>query len=132
MTSVFGIALSGLNAAAKRFAVSANNTANVDSTKQYNNGQLVNEPYHAQQAYTLSSSLGGVYKVEVKDAYPPTKTVFNPNAENADENGASQVPNVDIANEMILQRVASYDFKANLKSIQAHDNMLKNLLDIKS
>jgi flagellar basal-body rod protein FlgC len=132
MTFAFGISTSGLHASAKRIAVAADNIANVNSTKQLQNGQVVNEPYHAKKTQTISNALGGVFKVEVLDANPPTKTMFNPNADNADANGSSEVPNVDLAQEMIDQRIASYDFKANLKSIKVQDNMLQNLLDIKS
>jgi flagellar basal-body rod protein FlgC len=132
MTSVFSIAMSGLTAASRRLEISAQNIANRDSTKTVINGQVIDEPYHAQKAQSISNALGGVVKVNVTDANPPTTTIFNPNAENADANGSSRVPNVSIENELIDQRVAGYDFKANLKSIQAQNHLLDSLLDIKS
>ncbi len=130
MVSAFGISVSGLQAASTRFAASANNTANAFSTKSLKNGQVIDEPYHAQKSQQISNSLGGVLKVEVSDANPPTKVIFNPTAENADANGASRVPNVDLEKEMIDQQIAAYDYKANLKAIKVQNNLLDSTLNI--
>jgi flagellar basal-body rod protein FlgC len=131
MTSVFSIAVSGLNAASQRLAVSAQNIVNKDSTKTLKDGQVIDEPYHAQQAQSISNALGGV-SVVVKDANPPTTVTFNPDDPSADANGAVRVPNVDLETELVNQSIAAYDFKANLKSIKTQDDMLSSLLDIKS
>jgi len=131
MISSFNVAISGLNASAKRLSVAADNIANHQSTATKVDGRIIDEPYHAKIAQSISEGLGGV-SVVVKEATPPTATLFNPTAPNADANGQSRVPNVDVAEQLINQRIAGYDYKANLKSIQVQDDMLKNLLDIKS
>ncbi len=131
MTSVFSISTSGLYAAAKKLEVSAGNTANVNSTKTVKDGVVTNEPYHAQIAQSISNAQGGV-TVKVKDAAQPTKTIFDPTAENADANGNSLAPNVNLDHELVNQRIASYDYKANLKAIRVQLNLDKSLLDIKS
>jgi flagellar basal-body rod protein FlgC len=129
MTSVFGISVSGLNAASKRLEVSANNIANKDSTRTIKDGQVTNEPYHAQRAQSISQANGGV-SVVVRDENPPTVTTFNPGADNADANGQSEVPNVALEKELIDQNIASYDYKANLKAIKIQNNVFEELLRI--
>jgi hypothetical protein len=50
------------------------------------------------------------------------------------ENNAAQTDKAasDKANAIVHEDIASYDFKANLKTIKVADNMEKALLDIKS
>jgi len=131
MISSFNVSISGLNAATRRISVAADNIANQSSTATKQDGQVIDEPFHAKVAQSISQGQGGV-SVVVKEANPPIITTFDPTAPNADANGQSRVPNVDVAEQLINQRIAGYDYKANLKSIQVQDNMLKNLLDIKS
>ncbi len=123
MVSSIDTALSGLNAASKRLEVSANNLANQFSTKSVTDGKVSDTPYSAQRVDQISLSSGGV-TTQVSNTNPATNTVADP------QGGLQQVPNVDTANELIQTKLASYDFKANLKTIQAQDNMFKNLLDI--
>ena len=42
---------------------------------------------------------------------------------------AVSAPEVDLAREMVTQRQALYAFKANLRVMQAHDEMMGSLLD---
>lgn len=118
MISPISSALSGLNAASKRVAVSADNIANQFSKN-----------YVPQRAGQVSLGAGGIQTI-VTPINPPTVTVFNPADPDADANGAVQLPNVDVANELANMMVASYDFKANLKSIKVTDKMQQSLLDI--
>jgi flagellar basal-body rod protein FlgC len=131
MISSFSVSVSGLTAAGKRVGVAANNIANQNSTSTNVNGTKVDKPYHAQVAQSVSNGGGGV-NVVVKDANPPTITTFDPSSSNADANGQAEIPNVDVAEQLVNQQVASYDFKANLKAIKVQDNLFKSLLDIKS
>jgi len=41
------------------------------------------------------------------------------------------MPNVDLAQEVAQQKIATYDFKANLKVLEAQKKMDDSLLDIK-
>lgn len=116
--SATNIALTGLNAAETRLSVSANNIANQSSAKQLVNGKVVNQPYTPQQVQQTSLPGGGT-QAQVADINPATVTV-----------GGQQLPNVDQSNEIVQQSIASYDFKANLKTIKVQDQMQKSLLDI--
>jgi flagellar basal body rod protein FlgC len=118
MISPINSALSGLRAASTRIAVNADNIANQFSKN-----------YTPKRVVQLSQENGGV-QVEVKDVNPPKVTVFNPSDPDAGANGTVELPNVDVANELVDNIIASYDYKANLKSIKAADDIQKSLLDI--
>lgn len=125
MVVAFNIALSGLAAADKRLQTAANNIANVSSTKSLVNGQAVDQPYIPQRVDQVSLSHGGVLS-QTSDAANPFITV--PDLDNLQN--TVQLPNVDIGQELVNLKIASYDFKANLKTIQVQDNLNDTLLDI--
>ena len=125
MVSSIDIALSGINSASRRLEVSANNLANQFSTKTLSNGQVSDTPFNALRIDQVSLSGGGV-STQVSNANPATTTLAD------GQGGTQEVPNVDTARELIQIKLASYDFKANLKTIEAQDDLLKNLLDIVS
>jgi flagellar basal-body rod protein FlgC len=125
MVSSIDIALSGINAASRRLEVSANNLANQFSTKTISGGQVSDTPFKAQRIDQISLSNGGVL-AQVSNANPATTNTAD------GQGGLREVPNVDTANELIQTKLASYDFKANLKTIQTQDEIFKSLLDILS
>jgi flagellar basal-body rod protein FlgC len=134
MSSISTIALSGMNAAARRLEVSASNVANVLST-----GALPNAdgtvPAGAPQAYAplelvQTASAGGGTQTAVTTVTPSTIAVFNPQAPFANNNGLVASPNVDLSQEMIGQMLASYSFAANATVLNTADRMTKALLDI--
>ncbi len=126
MVSSIDISLSGLNASSKRLEVSANNIANQFSTKSADSsGQVSDTPYTPQRVDTISLSSGGV-AAQVNNINPASTAA--PDA----EGNITQQPNVDQADQLVQLNIASYDFKANLKAIQAQDNNFKSLLDILS
>lgn len=129
MVSAINSALSGLAAASKRIEVSANNIANQFSTQSIVDGQVTNNPYTPQRVDQISLSNGGI-ETKVKDVNPPTTPVYDPENPSADASGVVQLPNVDQAEQLIDQKIASYDYKANLKTIQVQDDLNKSLLDI--
>lgn len=131
MVNAINSALSGLKAASKRIAVSAQNIANQHSTKTVVNGQVSNTPYIAQRVDQVSLSGGGV-QVIARDVNPPSATVFDPDNPDADANGAVAVPNVSLEDEAINQKLASTAYKANLNVIKVQDTLDQSLLDILS
>ena len=118
MLSPINTALSGLAAANKRIAVSASNIANQFS-----------KDYVPKRVDQVSLSAGAIQSL-VRDVEPATVTIFDPSDPDAAPDGSVQFPNVDLANELVNQMIASYDFKANLKSIKVADNIQKSLLDV--
>ena len=134
MSSISTIAQSGMNAAARRLEVSASNVANVTST-----GALPNAdgavPAGAPRAYAplelvQTASAGGGTQTAVTTVTPSTTAISDPQAPFANQNGLVAAPNVDLAQEMISQLIASYSFTANATVMKADDRMTGALLDI--
>ena len=134
MSSISTIALSGMNAAARRLEVSASNVANVLST-----GALPNAdgtvPAGAPQAYAplelvQTASADGGTQTAVTTATPSTIAVSDPQAPFANQNGLVAAPNVDLAQEFVGQLLASYSFAANAAVLKADDRNTKTLIDI--
>ena len=129
--SAINTAITGLQAASKRMAVSANNVANISSTLSSKNGETVKEPYTPQDVVQTSLEQGGV-KATVRDRDPASVPLYDPSNSAADENGITDYPNVSLEEEAVNQITASYDYKANLKVIKRQDEMFQSLLDIKA
>lgn len=131
MVSSINIALTGLAASSKRLEVASNNIANLSATRTVKDGVSTVEPYRAQQVVQTSLSTGGVLASVVPSSMPVDK-VFSPDHPDADESGFVNFPNVNMEEQLTQTQIASYDYKANLKSIRAQDSMFKSLLDILS
>lgn len=129
ISSGANISLSGLQAASRRLENSANNIANQQSTSSAVNDETVQQAFRPQDVVQLSNESGGV-KTELRERNPATVAVYNPDNSAADANGIVQYPNVDTTREVIDQKFASYDFKANAKSLQAQNETLDTLLNI--
>jgi len=134
MSSISTIAQSGMNAAARRLEVSASNVANVTST-----GALPNAdgavPAGAPRAYAplelvQTASAGGGTQTAVTTVTPSTTAAYDPQAPFANQDGLVAAPNVDLAQEMISQLIASYSFTANAAVMKADDRMTGALLNI--
>jgi flagellar basal-body rod protein FlgC len=134
MSSISTIALSGMNAAARRLEVSASNVANVLSTGAPPNADGT-VPAGAPQAYAplelvQTASAGGGTQTAVTTVTPSTTAVYDPQAPFANQDGLVAAPNVDLAQEMIGQLIASYTFTANATVMKADDRMTGALLNI--
>jgi flagellar basal body rod protein FlgC len=127
MLSSVDSALSGLSAAGKSLETSASNLANQSSSESLVNGQPAAKPYVPLHVDRVTLSDGGV-KALAQPVNPPSITV----PDSSSPEGQTQLPNVDTAAELVNISVASYDFKANLKSLKVADNTQKSLLDILS
>lgn len=120
----------GLNAASLRLETSANNVANSQSTVQRNQqGALVNEPYRAQRVEQASLVPAGV-RARAADSANPTIRRADPTSPVADEEGLVEAPNVSLDEEVVQQQIATYDFQANLRALQAQDEQLEALINV--
>lgn len=132
MSSISTIALSGLNAAARRLDVSASNVANVSSDGALPVGGTV--PSGAPQAYVplqvvqTESATGGTQK-SVTSVTPSAVATSDPSAPFANQDGLVAAPNVDLGQELISQLVAKYSYVANARVMAAEDRMTKTLID---
>jgi flagellar basal-body rod protein FlgC len=134
MSSISTIALSGMNAAARRLEVSASNVANVASTGALPNADSTT-PAGAPTAYAplelvQTASAGGGTQTTVTTVAPSTTAVFDPQAPFADQDGLVAAPNVDLSQELVSQVIASYSFAANAAVMKADDRMTNTLLDV--
>lgn len=128
-SAISSTSLSGLHAAERRMANSANNVANVHSTHSRVNGQTVAEAFRPQTVQQQSLEQGGVRTVS-RERDPATISVYDPDNSAANEDGITEYPNVNLEEEVITQQVASYDYKANLKVLEKADEATEDLLDI--
>jgi flagellar basal-body rod protein FlgC len=136
MSSISTIALSGMNAAARRLEVSASNVANVASIGALPNADgtvPAGEPtaYAPLEVVQTANADGGT-QTSVTTVTPSTTAVSDPQAPFANQDGLVAAPNVDLSQELVSQMIASYSFAANATVMTADDRMTKTLLDIKA
>jgi flagellar basal-body rod protein FlgC len=134
MSSISTIALSGMNAAARRLDVSASNVANVRSDGALP-GADGTVPAGAPQAYAplelvQTANADGGTQTSVTTANPSFVAISDPQAPFANQDGLVAAPNVDLAQELVGQMLASYSFAANASVMTADNHMTKSLLDI--
>jgi flagellar basal-body rod protein FlgC len=133
VSSISAIAVSGMNAAARRLEVSASNVANVMTTGALPaaNGTVAAGAPQAYQALVLNetASANGGTQTSVTAAAPSYVAISDPQAPFANQAGLVAAPNVDISQEAINQMIASYSFTANAGVLKAQDQMTKTLLD---
>lgn len=110
---ITSIALSGLNAAEKRLANSANNIANASTPN-----------FKATDAVQESVDGGGV-RVDIVERDPATVTVPT-------EDGTQELPNVSLEQEVVTGLTATYDYQANAKLLKTQKELDKSLLDIQA
>ncbi|WP_169568956.1 flagellar basal body rod protein FlgC [Sneathiella limimaris] len=128
--SVISSALAGLNASTRRIEVGASNLVN---------SQTVGKPgasgeeaaYRPVDAVQISGSGGGP-EVVIRERDPANSLTYSPDHALASEEGYVESPNVDIATELVNNKLAQRTYEANLKSISTWDEMQETLLDIKS
>jgi flagellar basal-body rod protein FlgC len=135
MSSISTIAVSGMNAAARRLEVSAVNVANVSTTGALPNADGTT-PSGTPKAFAplelvQTELAGGGTQTSITTAKSATTAISDPQAPFANQDGLVAAPNVDLATEMISQLVAKYSFAANATVLKADDQMAKTLIDIK-
>ena len=134
MSSVQSIAMSGMLAATRRLEVSARNVANVRSDgalpdAQGNYSPDAPRPYTPLRVDQVDVATGGTRAVvtEVSPSYVATP---NPSAPYANQDGLVAAPNVDLADEVVQQLMASYAYAANARVVTSYNQMVKSLFDI--
>jgi flagellar basal-body rod protein FlgC len=115
--STIGPALSGLMAATTRLDVSAQNTANAQT------------PGYRPQAVVQTATASGV-ATAMRPQQPSQFFAYQPDAPASDAQGQVAMPAVDPGVEMANQMQALNQFKANLQSLLAGDEMFKTALKI--
>jgi flagellar basal-body rod protein FlgC len=134
MSSVLSIAVSGMQAATRRLEVSAINVANVRSDGALPDAQG-NYAADAPRAYSplrvdqVDLATGGTRAV-VSEVSPSYVATHNPSAPYANQDGLVAAPNVDLADEVVQQLMASYAYAANARVVTSYKQMVKSLFDM--
>ena len=142
---------SALSAQRLRMDVISSNIANAETTRaKYVNGKfvpysrkmVVMEPTSPNFSETLKNQINGtsgsasgsaspgVKITQIVEDQTPFKLVYNPSHPDADENGYVQMPNVDIAKEMIDMISASRAYEANVTALNSNKSMFAKALEI--
>lgn len=138
-TDVFQISASGLTAQRLRMDVISNNIANAQSTRNAEGtGPYMREKVSFQsvlQSKAQQSGMGVSASVEA-DTDTPFKLVYDPQHPDANKDpnsplyGYVQMPNVDIATEMVDMISASRGYEANVTAFNAAKSMALKALEI--
>ncbi len=130
MDSVIGSALSGMRAATRHVATGASNIAN-SQTVGTPGATGENAAYQALDAIQVSGPGGGP-QVHIKPKDPATNLSYQPDHALASADGLVEVPNTDLASDLVNNQIAQRSYEANIKSLITWDEMQATLLDIKS
>lgn len=136
MSSVQSIAVSGMLAATQRLQVSAQNVANVRSDGVLPDAQG-NYPSGAQRPYTplrvdqVDMASGGTRAI-VTGVSPSYVAAYDPSAPYANQDGMVAAPNVDLADEIVQQLIATYTYAANARVVTSYNQMVKSLFDVRA
>lgn len=136
MSSVLSIAVSGMLAASQRLQVSAMNVANMRSDGALPDAQGNYAP-GAPRAYTplrvdqVDTANGGTRAI-VSEVSPSYVATYDPSAPYANSDGMVAAPNVDIADEVVQQLMASYAYAANARVVTSYNQTVKSLFDVKA
>ena len=129
--SVNSIATSGLLAAQKRVNVSASNVANARSNSERDGqGNVINKAYEPRRVETTTQVGGGVSANVVIDPNPTVTIQAVSGDILAGPDGSIEIPNVDFAEEFIQQKMATYDYRANLKVLETQKELQETLIDV--
>jgi flagellar basal-body rod protein FlgC len=136
ITNSLYTALSGLNAATRRFDNSASNVANVNSVAVENATSPTTDAegrdlFQTRRAVD-STTEGGAVRSTRQLANPVSVQQYDPDAADADPDGLVNRPNVDLNREVVDQISAQRQFEANLATVRTADDLFKSTLDILS
>lgn len=128
MNGITSILLSGLQAAARRFAVSADNVVNIRTSRPVvTEGETPEGVFKPRRVVQIPLEGGGV-QAKLQSVEPSTLTFADPDS----PTGLAAFPNVSLEREIVDQRVAVSTYKAALAALRAKDEMDDALLDLES
>lgn len=129
MFRAMDISGSGLTAQRQRLDAIAENIANVETTRTPEGG-----PYRRLRVLLAASDEagGGVQVVGIVPQPGPLKLVHDPSHPDADADGNVQMPNVELAVEMVDLVAASRAYEANSRALRVTREMSRDALDMMS
>jgi flagellar basal-body rod protein FlgC len=141
LISSIGISRSALQAQRLRMDVTANNLANMNSTRTPEGGPYKRQtvllsatPGDASFSSVLSaqngSVPGGVSVTGVVEDAPPPRRVYEPTNPDAGPDGFVLYPDIDVSLEMTDLMSANRSYQANVTALNAAKNMAQKALEI--
>ncbi|ADL13153.1 flagellar basal body rod protein FlgC [Acetohalobium arabaticum] len=139
--SGMNVSSSGMTAQRLRMDLISNNIANINTTRTDDGGPYKKKSpvFKAKndQGFSLpnsdaqSNQVGqGVEVSSIKESSKPPKLVYNPQHPDANEEGYVEMPNIDIASEMVDMVSASRAYEANVTALNTSKQMAKSALKI--
>ena len=130
MLNVFQIAGSALNAQSMRLNTTASNLANADSVTTE-----TGEPYRAKQVVFAARPVAGpgaigVQVTQIVESAAPMRLVYEPNNPAANADGYVEMPNVNVAKEMVNMISASRSYQNNAEIMNTARTLLQRTLQI--
>ena len=130
MLNVFQIAGSALNAQSMRLNTTASNLANADSVTTE-----TGEPYRAKQVVFAARQVAGpgargVQVTQIVDSAAPMRLIYEPNNPAANAEGYVEMPNVNVAEEMVNMISASRSYQNNAEIMNTARTLLQRTLQI--
>ena len=141
INQAFDISVSAINSERLHMELISSNIANANTTRT-----LTGDPYRRRIAVMSEKPLrsfaeelayarlkvegGGVEVSEVVEDQTPFQRVFNPGHPDADSQGYVNMPNVDLAREMVDMVYASKLYEANITAFNATKKMMQDTLQI--
>jgi flagellar basal-body rod protein FlgC len=130
---------SALDAERLRLNVIANNIANANTTRNADGKpyrrqlvvfESVLEKMQANQSSEMSSPAATVRASKIVDDPRPFKSIYMPSHPDSDAQGMVQMPNVNVAEEMVDMITATRSMEANVQVITSAKQMVRLALDI--
>lgn len=128
------VTASALNAEKIRLEIISQNIANVQTTRgpdglPYKRKEVSFEA-ELQQVGDGSRTATGVRVADITDDKTPGQRIYNPSHPHADAAGMVEMPNVNLAREMVDLIAASRTYEANLSVVRTARQMAQQALQI--
>lgn len=128
VASPVDIAVSGLQAQARRMNLISGNIANINTTRTATGGPYV------RQDLLISTEEAGAGGVRVEGVYDDMSSAFKrvsqPGHPDADAEGYVSMPNVDLPSEMIEMVMASRAYQANAAVLKRYQESVDVALEL--
>lgn len=125
---------SGLSLERMKLDVASTNIANVNTTRTAEGGPYKKKTVeffeNLRQAQGTNKITSAGVKVTNIAEDNTTKLTYDPTNPDADANGYVEMPNVNMADEMVDMIQAMRTYEANVSSTEANKNILKKALEI--
>ncbi|MCL2469359.1 MAG: flagellar biosynthesis protein FlgC [Alphaproteobacteria bacterium] len=129
MSSIYSIALSGMNEASQRMLSAAQNIANISTTGSVPTPSSLSGVYRPTDVVSISAGQGQGVQTQTVYREPAYRVAYDPQSSFANGKGFVAQPNVDLTASIVDTIMAAAVYKANAKMLETARDMNKTLLD---